>query len=77
MTATKYDVPESCNKCGGRTNKLMNEVFDSCMHECETKCQECGFEDYWVTGFFQSGSEIDSKSDQYWFVDGKIHTGKR
>lgn len=49
----------SCNKCGKETNdiiKVKNSInYD--IAECETKCSNCGFKDYWAYGYFQSGAQ--------------------
>jgi hypothetical protein len=62
---TVYHRPESCNRCRG-TNAFIRPSYDSGrLHETQTKCTVCGFEDYWAYGFFESGSEIISKCETY------------
>jgi hypothetical protein len=74
---TKFDMPQSCNSCG-KLNSLSNEHYDeSYLYSADTKCTACDFEDHWETGFFQSGTEIKSKSNQYWFEKGKFRIGTR
>ena len=49
-----YGIREKCNKCGG-INDFSNKIFEeSLVLECDTKCRDCGFEDYWAYGQFQS-----------------------
>ena len=67
----KYHNPDSCNKCKG-TNCFINPSYDSgLMSETKTKCEACGFSDYWAFGFFESGSEMESKCDTYSFTSGQ------
>ena len=62
---TDYHVVTSCNKCTG-VNELIKQSFDSGhLHESSTKCKECGFEDYWAHGFFESGTDMVSKCKTY------------
>ena len=49
-----YQRKESCNSCGA-DNSLSNCSIDSgVIHEADTKCTYCGFEDHWAHGFFES-----------------------
>lgn len=62
----EYHRVESCNKCRG-FNKLSRESYDSGhLHEASTKCVDCGFEDYWAFGYFESGAEMESKCEKYY-----------
>ncbi len=56
-----YDVKESCNKCGGKNEVKPNDTEDGFVNEAFTKCIDCGFEDYWAHGFFESSQYIESK----------------
>ena len=73
VTPTKTDEPvkyhchDSCNKCGGNNNYYVTDSIDGRMLECKTECRECGFTDYWVHGFFESGQEMESKCKTYSF----------
>lgn len=63
MTTIKYDNSRSCPKCGGQNDY---KVVDSInLHPCEveTKCTECGWEDYWVYGWYDS--KVDEAYDKY------------
>lgn len=67
---TEYNNPSSCNKCRGE-NDIYSEVYEQgLMYECMTKCLECGFEDYWSHGFYESGAEMESKCKKYSFSYG-------
>lgn len=62
----EYHVNVSCNKCGGK-NDLVNSSFDERgIYETETKCSECGFDDYWAYGHFESGQEMESHCKKYY-----------
>jgi hypothetical protein len=54
---TEYDSYLSCNKCGGINKIKITDTIGYTICECETKCENCGFEDYWVHGFFESRTE--------------------
>lgn len=60
-----YDCPDSCNKCGGKNKTIAKDSVADIVTEYKTKCVDCGFEDYWVTGFFQSGVDGYNKSEKY------------
>jgi len=62
---TTYHCKESCNKCRAENGIKVIDTTDDYVSECETKCRECGHEDYWAYGFFQSGSEMESKCAMY------------
>lgn len=64
---TKYHVAESCNRCAG-VNEMINPAIDERgVYESKTKCKDCGFDDYWAYGFFESSSEMESKCATYSF----------
>ena len=72
---TDYHNPDSCNKCKGQ-NEFFEPNYDlGFLHETETKCEECGFEDYWAHGFFESGSEMESNCDTYSFDNYRVDKG--
>lgn len=54
----EYDVMESCNKCGGNNDVVEKDsMWHSGMDvlsEVETTCKDCGFQDYWAHGRFES-----------------------
>lgn len=52
-----YAKATSCNKCGGNNELLKAIIDDGIIYEVETKCKDCGFEDYWSHGFFESRQE--------------------
>jgi len=64
---TKYHSLDSCNKCGGEND--WDEVTTDGGHvsEANTKCNDCGFTDYWAYGFFESSQEMESKCATYEF----------
>ena len=62
---TIYHNPDSCNKCSGKNIVDVVDMADGHMSECKTKCTECGHIDYWAFGYFESGSEIESKCKTY------------
>ena len=60
-----YQRKESCNACGA-DNSLSNCSIDSgVIHEADTKCNSCGFEDHWVHGFFKSRRDGFDKAQGY------------
>ncbi len=64
---TEYHCFDSCNACGGE-NELINPSYEgSFIHEVKTKCKECGHDDYWAYGYFESSCEIESKCKKYSF----------
>lgn len=72
----KYHEPMSCNKCGKGRNEFLGlpVTIEGRLCETRTKCQVCGFEDYWAYGFFESSGELDgieSKCDTYEFNTNK------
>lgn len=63
----QYHCYDSCNACG-ELNTLVNPSYDTAgLYETATKCLTCGHEDYWAYGFFESGSEMESKCETYSF----------
>ena len=64
---TQYHCMDSCNACGEK-NELINPAYDERgVYETKTTCEECGHKDYWAYGFFESGSEMESKCQKYSF----------
>ena len=62
----KYHVKESCNYCGGLNEVTdITDSFEGYIHECETKCKDCGKHDYWATGHFMSSQMIEGKCKTY------------
>lgn len=62
----KYHNMDSCNKCKG--SNLIVKVVDSVnghISECETRCESCGFDDYWAYGFFDSSQFMESNCKRY------------
>lgn len=43
-----------CPKCEGVNNITVEDNQELLTLECSTKCTECGHEDYWAYGYFQS-----------------------
>jgi hypothetical protein len=64
---TKYHIPESCNKCQGENNFINPYYEETGLYETRTKCKQCGFEDYWAYGFFESSSKMTSNCKTYSF----------
>lgn len=72
---TQYHRLDSCNKCGGINNKnagFSNPFSADGSHCAKTRCDDCGHEDLWDTGFFESGMEIESKCKKYVNRGGKL-----
>ena len=63
----KYHCHDSCNKCSGVNDCEVTGSINGRMSECKTKCKDCGFEDYWAHGYFESGQEMQSKCNTYSF----------
>jgi hypothetical protein len=49
----KYDNKYTCICCGDLNEIVITDHIDTIITECKTKCIKCGFEGYWVTGFFE------------------------
>lgn len=60
-----YDNPYSCNKCAGRNTVYHYPFNPESSGETETKCKNCGHEDYWSYGFFMSGQDGLNASSKY------------
>lgn len=54
MTNTEYDNQYICPKCGGQNDYKVVESINLHPCEIETKCTECGWEDYWAYGGYDS-----------------------
>lgn len=63
-----YHRPESCNKCGSMNNEQLSGSFTD--GEIKTKCKDCGHDDYWSYGFFNS--EIEPMCKKYVNMNGKL-----
>lgn len=65
-TNDQYDDPGYCNRCGAKGVTHTKPVYDSnIMCEVYTKCNACGFEDFWAYGFFESNEEMVGKARKY------------
>ena len=62
---TTYQHKESCNKCSGTNTIKEVDSENGVVYEAETTCKDCGFRDYWATGFFQSGMDGYDKAKTY------------
>jgi hypothetical protein len=62
-----YDCPDSCNKCKGYNEYILPSYEGQTLIETSTKCQQCGFEDYWTYGYFESGANGLSNCIKYSF----------
>ena len=60
-----YHDPNSCNKCGGDNEVTPTDYINYDMSEAKTKCRDCGFEDHWSYGYFDSGSDGLSNCKKY------------
>lgn len=64
----EYHCMGSCNKCSGENEMTVTDTMDShFITEAKTKCNECGFEDYWAHGWFESGKDMVSNCEKYSF----------
>lgn len=63
----KYHCIDSCNKCGGVNQTINPSLDERGVYESKTKCNDCGFIDYWAYGFYESSQEIESKCCTYSF----------
>lgn len=61
----KYHDSSTCNKCGGENVIEVTEVVAGGVGECSTACKECGFEDYWAYGKFNSIVDGYNKCRKY------------
>lgn len=52
-----------CNSCNGKNKIQVIDTINQFISECETKCNECGFEDYWAHGSFESSQQIEKNSE--------------
>lgn len=63
-----YAKATSCNKCRTGINTLSNIVKDGyVVEEADTKCNSCGFEDYWCWGVFESRQDGLDNAERYYF----------
>ena len=60
-----YHVIDSCNACGGDNEVKVKDTINYHICEAETVCSDCGHQDYWAYGFFESSQDIESKCDKY------------
>jgi hypothetical protein len=63
----KYHSIKSCNSCGGANRTLIPSIDEGGIYESKTKCDDCGFTDYWAYGFYESSQSQESKCDTYDF----------
>lgn len=63
----EYHCYDSCNKCRGANDVTTVDTTNYQISECRTKCKDCGFEDYWAYGFFESSQDMESKCQTYSF----------
>lgn len=63
---TEYHEPTSCNKCGERNEVDWFSIIEGFLCEAKTKYRECGFEDSWSYGFFESSTEMLSNCRKYY-----------
>jgi len=68
MDEVKYHRLDSCNKCGGDNRSKPTAFDDDFVSEAKTECQDCGFEDFWAYGFYESSEEIISKCKTYSYL---------
>jgi hypothetical protein len=61
----RYHCPDSCNICGGVNEVTVRDSIDYRPIEMSTVCKNCGHEDYWAYGFFESGQHMVSKCRKY------------
>lgn len=64
-TKTTYHLETSCNKCSGRNEVTVLDSQEGHLHEAKTKCIDCGHEDYWYYGFFESSQHMESNCKMY------------
>jgi len=58
----------SCNKCGGENECQVTDSLDGhTITEARATCSDCGFDDYWAYGFFESGQEGYDECRKYNF----------
>lgn len=58
MKKTEYHSSDSCNCCGSDDVEHINPSYEGALLlETKTKCNQCGFDDYWVMGFYESSQE--------------------
>lgn len=56
----------SCNKCGGDNEVTVTDTLDGhTITEASTKCDDCGFEDYWAYGWYESGQDGYNSCGKY------------
>lgn len=63
----KYHSIHSCNKCNGANKTIIPSVDERGIYESKTKCDDCGFTDYWAYGFYESSQSMESKCNTYSF----------
>ena len=66
MSKVEYHCVGSCNKCKGSNSVEITDTLDGhTVLEAKTACSDCGFEDYWAYGWFESGQDMISKCEKY------------
>lgn len=60
----------SCNKCGSENDYTEKSFDGGFVSEAVTKCVDCGFEDYWSYGHFDSAADGLNKCRKYEWKDG-------
>lgn len=60
-----YHCADSCNACTGTNEVTVKDTIEGHVCEAETVCKDCGHQDYWAYGFFESGQHIESKCRKY------------
>lgn len=68
MSEVEFHCVDSCNKCKGTNSIEITNILDGhTLLEAETVCNDCGFEDYWAYGWFESGQDVESNCEKYSF----------
>ena len=63
--AIEYHRKETCNNCGSLNEIQRTDSEDNIIHECDTKCTCCEFNDHWARGFFESMIDGYDKCEKY------------
>ena len=61
----QYHCKETCNNCGGENVITRTDACDNIIHECDTRCMDCGLHDHWAHGFFESMIDGYDSCDKY------------
>jgi len=55
---TDHDDYSVCIECGCANMIIVHEEINGVICECATKCCACGYNDYWIRGYYESNNDL-------------------